>query len=85
MYFWANLPSKYIGKKVTLTSSANKLYIYFNTELIACHEITNNDINYDLNHYSEGLCKRLKTNNNDDIIEMAKNNLNRLSKLGGKK
>lgn len=80
-----SVPSKYIGKKVTLTSSANKLYIYFNTELIACHEITNNDINYDLNHYSEGLCKRLKTNNNDDIIEMAKNNLNRLSKLGGKK
>lgn len=32
-----SVPQKYIGQKVRLIPQSNKLYIYFNTELIVCH------------------------------------------------
>ena len=36
-----SVPSKYINKTVTLIVIDNKLHIYFSTDLIAVHEITN--------------------------------------------
>ena len=54
-----SVPQKYIGQKVRLIPQADKLYIYFNTELIVCHIITNQEINYLNSHYQEALSTRL--------------------------
>ena len=76
-----SVPQKYIGQKVRLIPQADKLYIYFNTELIVCHIITNQEINYLNSHYQEALSTRLK-NKADNVEEMSRLNLEALSKLG---
>ena len=76
-----SVPQKYIGKKVHLIPQADKLYIYSNTELIVCHIITNQEINYLNSHYQEALSTRLK-NKADNVEEMSRLNLEALSKLG---
>lgn len=75
-----SVPKKYIGKKVQLVSESNELYIYFNTELIACHDINTQNTNYDEAHYSEALATRLKVKQ-DEVEEIAKANLERFKKL----
>lgn len=79
-----SVPQKYIGKKVQLVPQDNKLYIYFNMELIVCHVITNNEINYKESHYIEALATRINTKK-DDVEEMAKQNLELFNKIGGAK
>lgn len=75
-----SVPQKYIGKRVKLVPINNTLYIYYNSELIVCHEITTQKINYDLGHYSEALMTRL--NSTDEAIEkMAKENLERFKEI----
>ena len=74
-----SVPSKYINKIVTLKIVNNKLHIYFNTDLIAIHEITDKKINYDTNHYKELLKQSIK--NSDDIDDIARENLNQLDCL----
>ena len=78
-----SVPKSYIGKRVKLIPITNKLYIYFNTELITIHDISLNKFNYQQEHYVEALKSRIK-DPNQDINEIAMDNLARLSKLGGK-
>lgn len=79
-----SVPKSYIGKRVKLIPIANKLYIYFNTELITIHDISLNKFNYQQEHYVEALKSRIK-DPNQDINKIALDNLSRLSKLGGEK
>lgn len=74
-----SVPSKYINKIVTLKILDNKLHIYFNTDLIAIHEITDKKINYESDHYKELLLNSIK--NPDDIDKIARDNLNQLDCL----
>lgn len=74
-----SVPSKYINKIVTLKILDNKLHIYFNTDLIAIHEITDKKINYESDHYKELLKNYIK--NPDDIDKIARDNLNQLDCL----
>ena len=78
-----SVPKSYIGKRVKLIPITNNLYIYFNTELITIHDISLNKFNYQQEHYVEALKSRIK-DPNQDINEIAMDNLARLSKLGGK-
>ena len=78
-----SVPKSYIGKRVKLIPITNKLYIYFNTELITIHDISLNKFNYQQEHYIEALKSRIK-DPNQDINQIAMENLARLSKLGGK-
>lgn len=78
-----SVPKSYIGKRIKLIPITNKLYIYFNTELISIHDISLNKFNYHQEHYVEGLKSRIK-DPNQDINQIAMDNLARLSKLGGK-
>lgn len=78
-----SVPKSYIGKRVKLIPITNKLYIYFNTELITIHDISLNKFNYHQEHYVEALKSRIK-DPNQDINQIAMENLARLSKLGGK-
>ena len=77
-----SVPKKYIGKIVDIYQIGNEIYIYYNSILLAIHTITQNKINYDANHYKDALKDNVKDKN--DIEKMAIDNLNRLSKLGGK-
>lgn len=74
-----SVPSKYINKNVTLKVIDNQLHIYFNTDLIAVHEITDKKINYKQDHYKELLSQSMK--NSDDIDNIARDNLNQLDFL----
>lgn len=47
-----SVPAKYIGKRVKIYPIGQKLYIYFNTELISIHEISNKKFNYHKEDYS---------------------------------
>lgn len=77
-----SVPSQYIGKYVDVVSTGNDIYIYHNNTLIAAHSVSESPINYNNDHYKEGLKERLRSNS-DDIEELAKKNLERLSQLGG--
>lgn len=68
-----SVPSKYINKFVTLKAVNERLYIYFNTELIAIHEIIDKKINYRPEDYKELLKHTVK--NEDDLEILASTNL----------
>jgi hypothetical protein len=75
-----SVPVKFINKRVKLVPIDNKLYIYFNTELVVIHELSNKKFNYNAQHYVEGLGYRIK-NDNTDIDKIAKDNLALLDKI----
>ncbi len=76
-----SVSKNYIGKRVKLIPIANKLYIYFNTELITIHDTNDNKFNYKFDHYAGALKESIREADND-INEIAKENLKRLSKIG---
>lgn len=76
-----SVPKSYIGKRVKLIPITNKLYIYFNTELITIHDICLNKFNYHLEHYIGALKSSIK-DPNQDINQIAIDNLKLLEKVG---
>lgn len=76
-----SVPLKFIGKTVKLNALNNKLYIYYNKDLIATHEISNKKINYLEEHYKNALANNLKNKNEDEIEVLAKKNLELLGKF----
>lgn len=77
-----SVPAKYNGKKVKVYVIDNKLYIYFNTELINIHDITASKFNYKVNDYKSGLATVFKSND-IDIDEVVKENLKLFDKMKG--
>jgi EAL domain-containing protein (putative c-di-GMP-specific phosphodiesterase class I) len=79
-----SVPAKFIGKRVKIVPSGDKLYIYHNTELIAIHEISGKKMNYHEGHYASGLRQNMPANISDDEIhERAKENLALLDQWEG--
>ena len=76
-----SVPIKFIDHTLDIQENDNKLYVYYNKELITIHEISRNKINYKEEHYIEGLTMSLKNKEQSEIQELAKNNLNILNKL----
>ena len=70
-----SVPKKYINQTVKLQEEDNKLLIYYNKNLIATHPITNKKINYNEEHYKEGLSSVLNNKSEEEIEEMVKRNL----------
>lgn len=70
-----SVPPKYLNKKVRYQVYDSKIYVYFNTKLIAVHDISDKKINYDEGHYIEILKANFKNKDEDAIKEMAKENL----------
>lgn len=68
-----SVPAQYQGKKVGLQVYDNQLWIYYNTELIAQHPISNKKLNYQEAHYQEALGVSMP--NYPDIDDLAKRNL----------
>ena len=70
-----SVPPKYIGKTVILKEKNQELQIYFNTDLISIHQLSNNKINYNKDDYTEILTSTLKNKSIDDIESLAEANL----------
>ncbi|WP_096231828.1 hypothetical protein [Thermoanaerobacterium sp. RBIITD] len=68
-----------INKTVTLKTVENELHVYFNTDLISVHILSNKKINYHESHYRELIENLIKSK--EDIEQICTNNLNELDKL----
>jgi len=75
-----SVPSKLIGHEVKLVPQLDKLYVYSSTKLEVIHTITDQKMNYQLEHYVEGMKKTIK-NCPDDVEQMALKNLERLARI----
>ena len=76
-----SVPIKFINHTVSLREENNKLYVYYNKELITIHELTLNYINYKEEHYNEGLRNILKNKEQEEIDLIARKNLKLINKL----
>lgn len=76
-----SVPKKFIDKKVILKPFENKLYIYYNTELVTIHNITNQKMNYKENHYKEALASNFYNSEEYDMKKLAEENLELFKEL----
>ena len=76
-----SVPIKFINHTLDIQENDNKLYVYYNKELITIHQISEKNINYKEEHYVEGLQGVLLNKTQNEIIELAKKNLERLRRL----
>ena len=74
-----SVPPKYINKTVTLKTIGNELHVYFNTELISVHILSDKKINYHESDYRALIENFIK--NKEDIEQICTNNLMELNKL----
>lgn len=76
-----SVSSNYIGETVNYQICDSKIYIYFNTNLIGMHTLSNKKLNYTEEHYKDVLSKTFIGKSSDDISEMAKLNLERIGEI----
>ena len=76
-----SVPPKFINHILDIQEDDNKLYVYYNKELITIHQISEKNINYKEEHYVEGLQAVLLNKTQSEIKELAKKNLERLRSL----
>ncbi len=76
-----SVPSKFINSTLDIQEDNNKLYVYYNKELITIHDISEKNINYKEEHYIEALSNILKNKTQSQIEALAKENLENLNKL----
>lgn len=76
-----SVPAKYINQTVKMQKIDNTLYIYYNKDLIASHKISNKKINYNAEHYKEGLMTYRFNATDEQIETMAQKNLELLDKI----
>ncbi len=71
-----SVPPEYIGKTVRLLVSDNTLRIYYSTDLIAVHTLSQKRLNYQKDHYQQLLIQTLK--DADTAVELAEANLKQM-------
>ncbi len=76
-----SVPNKFINTHLDIQEDNNKLYVYYNREMITMHEISEKKINYKKEHYIEGLSNILKNKKQAEIEKMAEENLKILDRL----
>ena len=74
-----SVPPAYIGKSVRLQVKYDKLDIYYGTDLISTHLLTDKRLNYHSDDYKELLSERIK--DADAIEEFAEKNLKQMDLL----
>jgi len=74
-----SVPPGYIGKTLSLQVYDNHIYIYYNTELVVQHPISQLRINYKPEHYVENLARGLPSSTN--IEELARKNLEAINEV----
>ena len=76
-----SVPIKFINHTVSLREEDNKLYVYYNKDLITIHKISNNYINYKEEHYIEGIQNVLRNKEQNEIDLIARRNLDLINRL----
>lgn len=76
-----SVPIKFINHTISLREDGNKLYVYYNKELITIHNISNKYFNYKEEHYNEGIKTILKNKTQNEIDEISRRNLDLINKL----
>lgn len=76
-----SVPIKFINHTVSLREEDNKLYVYYNKDLITIHNLSSNYINYKEEHYNEGLKNILRNKEQEEIDLIARKNLDLINKL----
>ena len=71
-----SVPPEYIGKPVSIQATPNKLFIYYNMEIIAEHHISSKRLNYQKEHYKSLLSHYVSDVNT--VAEMAEVNLRQM-------
>jgi len=66
---------KFIGKKLTIKEQDHKLHLYNNNKLIAIHKLNQRVINYIPEHYFAGLRATMPYKTEEELVELAENNL----------
>ena len=74
-----SVPAEYIGKPVRVCIANDQLEIYYSTELITKHRLSDKRLNYHDEHYKQLLSGHLK--DEDLIDELAEVNLRQLDRL----
>lgn len=64
-----SVPVKYIGFNLNVIEKDNYLYIYDNTNLVRCHQISNNPLNYNKDDVKDILASDLLKNSTEEKIE----------------
>ena len=72
--FKYSVPIKFINHTLSLREENNKLYVYYNKDLITVHNISDKYINYKDEHYIEGISTILKNKEQDEIDEISRVN-----------
>lgn len=70
-----SVPPRYIGKTVEYQIHDGNVYVYYNTQMIAAHVLSDKKLNYTQADYVEILAARYKGKDSDEILQMAKDNL----------
>ena len=73
------MPAGYIGKPVSLRVYHDNLQIYYSTNLIAEHGLSNKKLNYNKEHYKQLLAKTM--HDADSIDALAEKNLKQMDCL----
>ena len=74
-----SVPAEYIGKPVRLQVTGETLHIYYSTDLIASHALSDKRLNYSPEHYRQLLSGSIKS---DEVIEeLAEKNLQQMDLL----
>lgn len=76
-----SVPNKFINHILDIQENDNKLYVYYNKDLITIHQISEKTINYKEKDYIEGLQSIMRNKTQEEIEELAQKNLERLNKL----
>lgn len=77
-----SVPVKYIGSDLNVIEKDNSLYIYDNTNLVRCHQISNNPLNYNKEDVKDILASDLLKDSTEEKIEtFITENLSQYDKL----
>ena len=81
-----SVPPKFFGKEVEYITFNSNIYIYYKGNLIKTHNVSNQLMNYDFDDYVGilSLQKVFRGMNKDEVENIAKNNLEEITKLYGK-
>lgn len=73
-----SVPKRFIGKTVTYWIIEDQIYVLYGHRLIAAHMKTDRRLNYHREHYVDILSSHFIGVKGNDILNMAKENLNML-------
>lgn len=71
-----SVPPEYIGNPVSIQVTPDKLFIYYNMEIIAEHHLSSKRLNYQKEHYKNLLSYCVDDVNT--VVEMAEDNLRQM-------